>query len=378
MTSTNRLVALSQIRLKDVFIELQKEGEIMKGMRLGRPLVAYAGWTGHGNLGDDILFDAHKALFPRLTFVPFSSRPLANAFGKIMHKPTYVAGFLGGGTLINQSPAWLQKMQYIHAQGLPIYCFGTGVTEDSFRLSFENTSLAEWAKGLKDFSYVGVRGPRSLALLKKAGFDNARIIGDTALALAPEKMKSHSYNGVIGFNYGLVKKTQIWGESQAYTQNVAKTIKRLITAGNEVRLLPVWADDIKSNEELLELVNSPKCTIRNAFSNLDSYTKELDECGLFIGQKLHSTIIACMERIPSIMIEYQPKCRDFMASIDMEDYIVKTSDVTPANILKKVAEMEKDYKNIRHALDNKVSGYRKRQYKISREIEESLLRNHEA
>lgn len=369
----NRLKAISQIRPNDIRIELAKERDILQGIRKGKPLAYYIGWTGHGNLGDEILFDAHKALFPRLEFVPYRGRSLANLFGMLAHKPKYVAGFLGGGTLINQSPAWIRKICDVQDRNLPVLCFGTGVTEDKFKLAFEKTNLADWVDTLKTMKFVGIRGPRSQSLLQGANFADAMITGDTALALAPATMKEHTENSIIGFNYGLVKKTQIWGDEDEYTQNIVQIIKMLIADGNEVRLLPVWADDIESNERLAKLVDSPKCTVRLCFDSLENYTRELDQCGLFIGQKLHATIMATMERIPSIMIEYQPKCRDYMASISMEQFVVKTSECTPEIIAEQINALEKSYEEVRRTLDDKVTVYRTNQYKLAKQLEDSLL-----
>lgn len=360
-------------KVKNIGLELRKEQAILKALAGKEPLVSYIGWTGHNNLGDEILYEAHQALFPGVRFVPFRSHPLAALYCRLRGRQLYRAAFLGGGTLINQSPTWLRKIKRCQRQGLPLYCFGTGVTEDRFRHPTEKTDLKQWVPVLETFEFVGVRGPRSERLLKKAGCEKVSVVGDAALALAPPKRTYHKPNRVIGLNYGLVKENTIWGDARTYTKNIAAVIKRLIGDGYEVRLLPVWDQDIKSNQELLRLVDSPRCTLRAAFENLESYAGELDQCGIFIGQKLHATIIACSRRIPSIMIEYQPKCRDFMASIDMEVYTLKTSQCIPDTMVGLIQKLYEGHQDIVSKLDKRVLGYQGLQNKHASKIEAGLL-----
>lgn len=360
-------------KLKNVGIELRKERAIFEALDSKAPLVSYIGWTGHNNLGDEILYEAHQALFPRLRFVPYRPYSAALIYSRFKRRRLYAAGFLGGGTLINQSPVWLRKIKHLQRQGLPMYCFGTGVTENKFRDQSEKTDIKEWSSVLNTFEFVGLRGPRSARLLIEAGCNKVSLVGDTALALAPSRYRYNKPSKIIGFNYGLVKENKIWGDTLAYTKNVVQIINDLIAAGYEVHLLPVWDQDIKSNQELLILVDSPACTMYTNFSSLEDYRKELSKCGVFVGQKLHATIISCLQRIPSIMIEYQPKCRDFMASINMERYTLKTSQCTPDVVMAMIQELYTNHQSIAGELNEQILGHRKLQYKLAHEIEAQLL-----
>lgn len=349
--------------------EANKKRAVRTAAKDDTPMISYMGWTGHNNLGDEILYDAHKALFPNLAVVPFRKDNTSKAQSLIK------AGFLGGGTLINQSTSWLEQISYIESQNLPLYCFGTGVTQTSFRASHEKTDMDEWVQTLKKFKFVGIRGPYSQKMLQEAGFNNAEIIGDTALALArPDYTPRNKQKKIIGFNYGIVKENQIWGDANEYTENIVKAIRKFIAAGYEVRLLPVWDKDLSSNRELHKRINDKNCVlIEDCYKSLEAYSKELEKCTAFIGQKLHASIMACMLRIPTIMIEYQPKCRDFMASVDMEYFIIKTSECTPQNLMKLFDELSARSDEIQKTLDKRISQYRTAQFKLARKIEEDLL-----
>lgn len=369
----NRVGKAAQFYAGEYKRESKKELQVLRGVAGAKPMISYMGWTGHNNLGDEILYDAHVALFPRMNVVPFRRSGLLQTVETVRRKPLYVAGFLGGGTLINQSDSWLKRIAFLQAKQLPIYCLGTGVTESNFRAKHERTTMQEWVAALKTFKFVGIRGPYSAKQLTEAGFADFTVTGDTALALAKPTYAARKNSKVIGLNYGLIKENLIWGDADEYTQNMAALIKRLIAEGYSVKLLPVWDKDIASNRALLKLVDDPKCTMTLAFDTLESYQRELAECRLFIGQKLHATIMACMDRIPSIMIEYNPKCRDFMASVNMEQFVLKTSECTPDIVLATVSKLDQHYDNVQKELDERIMHYRTLQFETAKKIEDELL-----
>lgn len=354
--------------------EARKEIALMRALANGKPIVSYMGWTGFANLGDEILYKAHQELFPHMNVVSYRKSVFDKIYKLISRKDTlYKAAFLGGGTLINQSDSWINQIEQMEALGIPVYCLGTGVTENDFRAAHEKTSLAKWVKVLDRFNYVGIRGPYSQQLLQEAGFKEAEVVGDTALALAPATYDSNRESKVIGINFGLISENNIWGDKDEYTQNIVIIIKKLIKAGYTIHLLPVWDKDLPSNKALLEAVDSPNCLLISRFDSLENYQEELQKCSLFIGQKLHATIMACMLRIPSIMIEYQPKCRDFMASIDMERWVVKTSECKPDYILGLIDALQSHCETIQSTINSHVVSYKDTQIRIASEIENELL-----
>jgi polysaccharide pyruvyl transferase WcaK-like protein len=369
--SLTRIKNAANFYINDFKRERSKEHAIIQGLKSNKPLLSYMGWIGHNNLGDEILYDAHKVLFPDFAVVPFRDSKRANE--TIAKRPGKLrAGILGGGTLINQSSLWLDQMATITARDLPLFCLGTGVMPTDFRPIGGDTNFDRWVEVLNSFSFIGVRGPDSLKALKAAGVAKAQITGDTALALAPTTYKPRPGKKVIGFNYGIVKENQLWGDADTYTDNVVKALQTLIADGYEIHLLPVWDKDIASNKALLVRVNSQKCTMIECFDSLENYSAELEKCDVFIGQKLHATVMACMRRIPSLMIEYQPKCHDFMASIDMDAFILKTSDCTPETLIDMLRKLQKDSKKIEQKLDKRIMQHRTKQFELAAKISKQL------
>lgn len=76
-----------------------------KDLRLAIPSsnrVAYVGWVGHGNMGDEAIFDVCRRAFPehRLLAIPHGST-FARA-ARLSSSPIISGALLGGGTLVGR------------------------------------------------------------------------------------------------------------------------------------------------------------------------------------------------------------------------------------------------------------------------------------
>ena len=209
-------------------------------------------------------------------------------------------------------------------------------------------------KILSSFLFFDVRGPISKKILLDNGLKNVVVVGDTALSLAPNTFKRKKYNKVIGINFGAVKGNSMWGHPDKFLRQMALLIKYLLLQNYKIILLPVWNDDLPSNKKVQKEINNKNCILINCGTDFGSYSKYIKECDIFIGQKVHSVVIACMFRIPSLMIEYGPKCKDFMASLNLERYTIKTLDFK-LNIVKgHINNLIKNREKIQQKLNKKI------------------------
>jgi polysaccharide pyruvyl transferase WcaK-like protein len=58
--------------------------------------------------------------------------------------------------------------------------------------------------------------------------------------------------------------------------------------------------------------------------------------------KLHATVLATCALTPSIMLEYRPKCRDYMQSIGQDRFTFKTDSLRAGEIWEIVREWGRD------------------------------------
>jgi hypothetical protein len=338
---------------------------------------AYLGWIGNDNLGDEILYEAHKKLFSKLNIYYIEPIKFLKLYKLLIKRQIFNIGILGGGTLINQADRWLNETKLFNSNHIPLFCFGTGVASSTFwskqkERTWEN-NIKNWVEILSTFKFVGVRGPYSLMTLQKHGLKNIVVVGDTALSLAPNTYKKRELTKVIGINFGSFKDVPIMGDRHKYINELAKLINKLIQQGYTIHLLPIWKSDIKSNKELKRLINDKSCLLEINYNNYSKYVESVLKCDIFLGQKLHSTIISTMHRVPSIMLEYDPKCRDYMASIDMEKYVIGIPEINFNNIIENIEDLYKNYSSIQSNLDINIKKYKKIQKYYAQRIESELL-----
>lgn len=309
------------------------------------PLVAYLGWAGRGNLGDDAIQLALECGVPGAVFAGLPLYPtetarfvLAADGARRVRKAVLL---LGGGTVIGRS-TWRRHVRV--ALGLvrtrPALMIGTGVEDPVFqgRHSFSSRGeLRRWTGILRSFDSVTVRGPRSAELLAEVGVD-ARVVGDPALLLKPGPEASGPDPGVIGVNLGYGD--DLWGHDEdSVIRGVAGGLNRAIASGHQVRFLVANQRDLPQAQAcaaLARLGNQPDIRIVVA---PEQFLTEVSRCEVFIGQRLHAVVLATAAAVPSVMLEYQPKCLDFMRSIGREDWSIRTDAVQPTVLADMVSEL---------------------------------------
>lgn len=177
-------------------VEARKDSAMVGAVLRRTSINGYIGWVGYGNLGDEAVFQALQSLFPECNLTPYrTSDPMHSLLRLSRREPPLLNAVLGGGTLIIQSPNWLNESVYVVSKNIPIFCLGTGVAPERSLDTPPNVQgnlMGEWARILEKFVYVGVRGPLSQAYLAKAGL-NVEIVGDSALSLAKTQFRQKKF-----------------------------------------------------------------------------------------------------------------------------------------------------------------------------------------
>jgi polysaccharide pyruvyl transferase WcaK-like protein len=303
----------------------------------------YVGWAGRQNLGDDAI---HAALRARLEPAALVDVPLypAEVAGFVVNghraELRHARPLLGGGTVIGR---WNWRVHLrtalLLARARPAVMIGAGVEDPEFagRHSFgSERELHRWRSLLADFDRVTVRGPRSQHLLAGVGV-RAEVVGDPALLLRPagDVDPDHDTVGVaLGFG------DDLWGHSQdAVVGAVGDAVRELARRGWAIRFFVVNPGDRESATRCAAHAGlDPDRTPIIPAVEPDDYLREVARCTVLVGQRLHAVVLAACASVPAVMLEYQPKCRDFMASIDRTDWLVRTDRIVAADVLDRVLE----------------------------------------
>jgi len=68
----------------------------------------------------------------------------------------------------------------------------------------------------------------------------------------------------------------------------------------------------------------------------------LAHCDVVLGMRLHSLIVASMNKVPVVALQYDLKIKNIMAQLGMEDYVLDLNDISGASLL---TLLEKAYQN---------------------------------
>lgn len=334
--------------------------------------IGYIGWLGFSNIGDEAIYTAFKRLFSDFNVLPYKYTNKMNNTEKMFKIKFYNAVFLGGGTLINADTVQ-KEFELAQKQCDSTFVFGAGVRNPEYwtQLKGQRNLLDEWIGYLKKCKYVGVRGPLSKKILEQNGFDKADIIGDLALSLADSKIKPKERKRKIGINIG-VSHGNIWGNEEEVLNFIVKFSRIMVDKGWSISFLPAWNRDIEYIEEATKRINK-SVSICYDYLSLKKTMDFLRNCDLFIGEKLHSVVLSMCTNTPSIMLEYRPKCLDFMMSMGLEEFNIRTDKLFLEQLISLV---DKLYSNLGYWQDNinrKVTHFTKIQKEKSAILTDMML-----
>jgi polysaccharide pyruvyl transferase len=355
--------------------------------------VAYVGWSGNENMGDEAILAAYRRALHGYPLCQVSVRTPLARLDRLTPWRLFRAVLLGGGTLIGV-PSYRSVLRSLLEQDerLTALMLGAGVEEPSYfgvnpltveairqanpatredQGSLAWSELVRWEPVLRRFERVTVRGPRSRAVLRELGVD-ATVVGDPALLLADETPTQRFRERRLGLNIGTTP--GVWGSNPAALISEVVAFARAMRArGWEIVLFPVWPPDLRCIEEAARRIGG-NTVVFSDFLDLDRLFAAIRECHVFVGQKLHSVVFSSAVYVPSVMLEYHPKCADFHDSLGRSRYTIRTDRVTCDALVAAVDELAASRDAHKAALIASVGALRGRLLEEATAIRRTLSR----
>ena len=98
----------------------------------------------------------------------------------------------------------------------------------------------------------------------------------------------------------------------------------------------------------------------------------LRSCRVFVGEKLHSIVLAATVTPPALALGYHPKCLDFQESLQRGDYAVCTDRLEVSDLVDRVDELERGQEKHRAAIHAAVMTLRLRLEEAANDIRRAL------
>ena len=377
----------------------------------------YMGWVGRDNLGDEAMYEFCKMRFPSVRWSSFydvaykpnlvhaltrgvrdssrlfrslvdelqQQRHLRALVSKVTHRLSAQlngeVGLLGGGTLINQAEWNLQS--YIDVRNrtrslVPV--FGTGVAAPEFWSSKAGWKdhCKDWVAVLAELPEVGVRGPHSAELLKDAGATNVVVCGDPAISYHARYQNQPSFDPIerplrIAINTGDCS-GNLWGTQEDIQLSLLGLTQWLLKEGNHhIEFIPVWDKDVSHCTDIARRAGMAESTVSPALTSHASFLSKVETFDLIIALKLHAAVLSAAANVPCILLEYQPKCRDFAASLDWEQFTIRTDQLNPPKLIDRVAGLIEQLPSAKRQLYGNVRKLSQRFDQYCRTIEPLLI-----
>lgn len=358
------------------------------------------GWFGHNAIGDDIIAEVTMRLFldeaekkgVRLQFVPISA--VKNFKSRILYS-YFIKNdliIIGGGSILGFDTMGLYMTFWgfdkinLHKlsrnRGTPLVIFGSGFRKEVDNLP-ENHRL-HMSKLFGRAILSEVRGPVSQHLfISNEITKGIEVVGDPALSFTPVPINNElSGDFNVGMNVRFMKtgERQYIADREIYSM-FAQLADHFVEEGAQIHFFSFTENKHDSDTEaarkvikLMRYKDNPKLI---PFTN-----KALEMCsqiGKFdylISQRLHPCILGWVQRIPNIGFEYQfMKTKDFMSSIAMDEFVMRTDEFSLDSYLEKYVKLVKNRQDIIERSQEAIAYLREKQKVFVRQCIEIMIDN---
>lgn len=336
---------------------LRRTSDYRAALMRNKPLLTYVGWLGHQNIGDEALYLSFRdELFKDALMLPHDDfSALRYLSGLASERLT----LLGGGTLINVDP-YLHALENTRARGERYAVWGTGVADLEYWSRHpghaDRGNSARWLDVLRDARYIGVRGPRSAAWLTENGINGVEVIGDPALSIRAAPKNTHPDIRTLGINLG--SHDPVSGGGESVFDSTLTLIRHALRQGYKVQYFALHSLDAEIGLALKAEVTSAGFELLPFSASVEETMRQLAGFDYVVGQRLHATILACVQGVPNLSLSYQPKCLDFLESINMPELALPTEDISSTGLIERFEWLVQAETVVRNSIVSECNQFR--------------------
>lgn len=321
-------------------------------------ILVYGGWFGSGNLGDEAILQGVKQIIQRK--LPEANLTALSINPEYTYEQTGVRGekIESPRTLLKNRDRYLKLFKRADAHlltggtpfydyghlsrivhlGLPalstrkVYCFGVGSKPITTLKGRQITRML-----LKNTAIISTRDSISKQILQPLSGKLAKpitVTGDSALILDP--VKSQKEQGHILFctrrlteNHKILFHQEVDRATINRVRHMqAIAADRLIRDGYRISFMPFHCNAPDDDREEIRIIRNLMRSEADLLPRPEGISEALEIMGastLVVGLRLHSLILASLQGIPFITVDYDIKISGFMDRMNAPEYISDTS-----------------------------------------------------
>jgi len=283
------------------------------------------GWHGNNATGDDLLGYCVKKIF--------IERGKKKGFNfELVDDRNCDLIVIGGGTILGVDS--MSICQIVKKTKAPLVIFGGGFRREKRDIGYKNRRCMKYL--FERACFAGVRGYISQQFLMHNEIAVPEVIGDPGMLFKPERIsfpvKGNHKVGVFVRNMGKAGELQ-YIDNTSMHQKIARVCNWLAEEFKSTFYFFSFAENIFDSD--LEGIQSTISFMKNKDSIvIIPYSSDfVKQCSLIgkmdyvVSQRLHPVIVAWSMKIPCVGIDYQySKTADFMSSIGMDEFVVRTDE----------------------------------------------------
>jgi len=324
------------------------------------------GWHGNRAAGDDLLGGCVQQVFDQ------AAQDLGLELEFVATDDTDLV-VIGGGTLLG--PAVPAIADAFAGPRVPLVIFGTGFRSATSLL--DDAQAANFRSLMQRASLCGVRGYLSQHHCVVNGVAEVEVIGDPGLAFQPVEVVPPSDELSVGVMVRAMGKT---GEPQ-YLENerifdiVADLADHFLDDLGATLYFFSLAENIHDSDregadaviERMSFARDDRVRfLATGEDPIEAFSK-VASMDYVISQRLHPTVIAWQQGKPCVAFDYQfHKTADFMGSIGMDEYVLRTDEYSKGLYLAKYDRLMEERSNLAEQARRAVVYWRDRQLDFAR------------
>ena len=348
--------------------------------------ILYLGWLGNGNVGHELLFEIFKKMITK----EGKNHKLPIIIDKYLQVENYEIDLtqydlvvLGGGSIFS---SYLEEVCLkANSYNVPVIIWGSGLdnreekqVDDIIKTYNNNEKYLCNARTRIIANLAALAGVRGN--IEKHMLDDERVdvLGDPSIIFG---LLSENYprikevedfidndENLILINWGTSYNNIIGNDEENLRKSLEEAAKELLKRGYKIIVYPTWNLDIDLCRAFVNNLNSSNVYLIERVYDGYGLAGIIQKCKFTINFKMSGTLLSMAMKKPFISLAYGLKSYSFAESIDSEDLILFTNEVSEDKLLKKIEYVEENYNRLQRRFEDFIKIYNKKQIKFAGKI----------